>query len=131
LKLPPSGATTAEADALCKQSEQAAKGLNIEGAVSLYRSCAAKGGSPTAQAAARIRIRNAAPEAVKRRGFNGDCAGARSAASAASSIGGAPVRRQLWRRPAADQSSQDRSTRNDANAMDAIAAISRVQCVGQ
>jgi eukaryotic-like serine/threonine-protein kinase len=87
LKLPSGGVSSAQADALCKQSEQAAGAGNIEGAVALFNSCVSNGGSATAQAAARARIRRAAPGVVKQRGFNGDCAGARSAVNAASSIG--------------------------------------------
>jgi eukaryotic-like serine/threonine-protein kinase len=87
LKLPPGGVAAVDADAICRQSAQAAQNGNIEGAVALYKSCASKGGSSGAQATARARIRNAAPNVVKQRGFNGDCTGARSAANAASSIG--------------------------------------------
>jgi eukaryotic-like serine/threonine-protein kinase len=84
LKLP---VPAADGDALCRQSEQAAQSNNIEGAVALFKRCAASGGSSNAQAAARHRIRTNAPNAVKQRGFNGDCAGARRAVSAANSIG--------------------------------------------
>jgi hypothetical protein len=87
LKLPRAPADTAQGDALCRQSEQAAKAGNIEAAVSLYRSCAATGGSSQAQSVARLRIRAHAPGTVTRRAYNGDCDGARSAAQAAASIG--------------------------------------------
>jgi outer membrane biosynthesis protein TonB len=94
LKVP--GRTGPQGDAACAQSEQAARNGNIEGAVALYRSCAASGGSSSAQGAARARIRQQAPLVVRRRGFNGDCDGARSAANAASSIGeGGPAQAAL------------------------------------
>jgi hypothetical protein len=97
LKLPKTP-TGPQGDAACQQASGAAKGGNIEGAVSLFRTCAATGGSPGAQANTRIHIRTSAPAVVQRRAFNGNCDGARSAANAASSIGeGGPAQSALAR----------------------------------
>jgi serine/threonine-protein kinase len=81
---PPSGP---QGDAACSASQQAATGWNIEGAVSLYRQCEKTGGTAGALSNARLRIRLSSPKAVRDRAFLGNCSGAKSAASAASSIG--------------------------------------------
>ncbi len=83
-------------DAACTQSQSAARSGNIEGAVSLYNKCASTGGSSGALNTARGRIQAAAPGVVKSRAYLGNCAGARSAANAASSIGaGGPAQAAL------------------------------------
>ncbi len=83
-------------DAACAQAKSLASGGNIEGAVAMYNRCRSTGGSANALQAARARIQTSAPAAVRSRGFNGNCAGAKSAAAAASSIGaGGPARAQL------------------------------------
>jgi hypothetical protein len=55
--------------------------------VALYRQCEKTGGSPSALANARARIRTFAPRAVKDRAYLGNCSGAKSVVNAASSIG--------------------------------------------
>ncbi len=83
-------------DEACRQSDAAARSGNIEGAVALYKVCASTGGSPSLQVNARARIQMRAPDVVKRRAFLDNCAGARAAASAASSIGaGGPAQNAL------------------------------------
>ncbi len=84
---PPPPPTGPQGDAACAASEGAARAGNIEGAVSLYNKCRSTGGSAGAQASARARIRALTPGVVKNRAFRGDCAGAKRAADAASSIG--------------------------------------------
>ena len=74
-------------DAACNQSKSLASSGNIEAAVALYRRCQSTGGSATATRAAFVRIQVRAAQVVQSRAFNGNCAGARSAAAAASSIG--------------------------------------------
>ncbi|MBX3130225.1 MAG: protein kinase [Polyangiaceae bacterium] len=88
---PPSGPT---GDALCQQSEAAARSGNIEGAASLYHRCQSTGGSAAALALARRRIRDQAPGEVRRRAFTGDCAAAQRAVSAAESVGEGAAARQ-------------------------------------
>jgi eukaryotic-like serine/threonine-protein kinase len=80
---PPSGL---QGDAACSASVNASRALDIERAAGLLRTCQNTGGSGSAVAGARTSIRNQAPAAVKRRAFNGDCAGAKRAADAASSV---------------------------------------------
>jgi serine/threonine-protein kinase len=83
-------------NAACAQASSLASGGNIEGAVAMYNRCRSTGGSANAQRTAAARIRTRAPVVVKQRAYLGNCAGARSAASAASSIGvGAPAQAAL------------------------------------
>ncbi len=90
---PPSGP---QGDAACDRAQSAARAGNIEGAASLYHRCKATGGSASALAGVRRRVRDAAPKEVRRRAFLGDCAGAKRAVNAASSVGeGASARRGL------------------------------------
>jgi serine/threonine-protein kinase len=74
-------------DAACQQSKALATSGDIEGAASLLNRCSSNGGSPAAQAEARARIQTHAPAEVRRRAFRQDCAGARSAVAAATSVG--------------------------------------------
>ncbi|HMR08801.1 MAG TPA: hypothetical protein PKA88_23635, partial [Polyangiaceae bacterium] len=76
-----------QGDEACAQAQAAARSGNIEGAASLYHRCQSTGGSANALTGARRRIRDAAPKEVRRRAFLGDCAGAKRAANAASSVG--------------------------------------------
>jgi hypothetical protein len=82
----------AGADVACATASRLANNGDIPGAVKAYGGCA---GSPGA-AAAKGAIQRAAPNAVQAKVFNGDCAGARSIAQAASSIGaGGPANTKL------------------------------------
>ncbi len=76
-----------QGDEACAQAQGAARSGNIEGAASLYHRCQSTGGSAAALTGVRRRIRDAAPREVRRRAFLGDCAGAKRAANAASSVG--------------------------------------------
>jgi len=82
---PPS--TGPQGDAACGASRQAAQRGNIEGAAALYQQCQKTGGSASALGAARMEIERQAPNVVRNRAFRGDCAGAKSAANAAASVG--------------------------------------------
>jgi eukaryotic-like serine/threonine-protein kinase len=85
-------APAAGADVACATASRLAGNGDIPGAVKAYGGCA---GSPGA-AAAKGAIQRAAPNAVQAKVFNGDCAGARAIAQAASSIGaGGPANTKL------------------------------------
>ena len=58
------------------------------GAARMFGGCG-NGGSPAASSAARAAIERAAPDAVKRRIFNGDCPGARALLATLKGIGAA------------------------------------------
>jgi hypothetical protein len=85
--VPPPAASPGAADALCRQSKTAADAGQIEAAAELLQRCTSGGGSAGAQATARNAIRSAAAREVTRRAFRQNCAGARSAAAAARSVG--------------------------------------------
>jgi eukaryotic-like serine/threonine-protein kinase len=85
-------APTVNKDAACAEANRLANNRDISGAVRAYAGCA---GSPGA-AAAKASIQREAPAAVQAKIFNGDCAGARAIAQAASSIGaGGPANTKL------------------------------------
>src|SRR5262249_23094081 len=81
---PPSGP---QGDPACSASVAAASSGNIEVAAGLLQQCQKTGGSPGAIATARQKINIEAGPVVKQRAFLGNCAGAKSAAAAASSVG--------------------------------------------
>jgi eukaryotic-like serine/threonine-protein kinase len=83
---PPPPAITG--DAACAEAKRLADNGDAGGAARLYGGCT-NGGSPTASAGAKRAIERAAPDAVRRRIFNGDCAGARALLTTLNGIGAA------------------------------------------
>jgi serine/threonine protein kinase len=83
----PSGQPSASAERACLQARAAAGVGQIEQAVIHYKACEQDGASARQLAATRRAISSGAAAEVRRRAFNGDCDGARSAVSAAASIG--------------------------------------------
>jgi hypothetical protein len=71
-------------DGACLEARKQADNGDVSDAARYYASCEGPN-----QATAKSAIARAAPEAVKRKVFNGDCAGARAALAAAKSIGAA------------------------------------------
>jgi eukaryotic-like serine/threonine-protein kinase len=84
---PPAPPQVSQGNAACRQSMSLASAENIEAAVAAYQRCANTGGGGINVAAARNRIRSTVAAAVQHRAFDGNCAGARAAANAASQIG--------------------------------------------
>jgi serine/threonine-protein kinase len=81
---PPPPAVTG--DAACAEARRLAQNGDVGGAARVYGNCPA--GSP-GQADAKSAISRAAPDAVRRKIFNGDCAGAKSLLAALNAIGAA------------------------------------------
>jgi len=73
---------TLRGEAACTEARKLADNGDIQGAVRVYAGCDVAGQGPAKAAIAR-----AAPAAVQRKVFNGDCAGAKAIAQAASGIG--------------------------------------------
>jgi hypothetical protein len=71
-------------DAACAEAKRLADNGDAAGAAKVYGGCSGAG-----QAVAKSAITRAAPDAVRRRVFNGDCAGARSLLASLSAIGAA------------------------------------------
>jgi hypothetical protein len=83
---PPPPAITG--DAACAEAKRVAENGDAAGAARVFGGCS-NGGSPAAVSAAKRAIERAAPEAVRRRIFNGDCAGARTLLATLNGIGAA------------------------------------------
>src|SRR5205807_2867534 len=77
-------APTLTGDAACTEAKRLGENGDASGAVRVFAGC-----TGPAAAAARAAIVRSAPDAVKRRIFNGDCAGARALVSALAAIGAA------------------------------------------
>ena len=77
---PPPPALTG--DAACAEAKRLADNGDVAGAVRVFGSCSGAGA-----AAAKSSIRRSAPDAVRRRIFNGDCPGARSLLASLNAIG--------------------------------------------
>ncbi len=89
-------ATPAPSGGECQAAQAAARNGAIESAVSHYRACQSSGADSREVSLTKLVIQRSAATTVKTRAFNMDCAGAQSAASAASSIGaGAAAEQQL------------------------------------
>jgi len=86
-------ATPAPSGGECQAAQAAARNGAIESAVSHYRACQSSGADSREVSLTKLVIQRSAATTVKTRAFNMDCAGAQSAASAASSSGVRPRRR--------------------------------------